>query len=874
MTENKESKSKKKKKKKKSSPLKVFFKIVLILILFFGVAVGGMTLAMIKTAPELDINQVVAANQPSIIYDDKGQAMDTLITDKKRIIIKRNEMPKNLLNAFVSIEDERFYEHGGVDLKRTVGMVFIDIKQILTRKGEFQGGSTITQQLLKNTIFDTDTTNLDSSSIFKRKVTRKVQEWYLAPKLEKAIGKDAVLEAYLNTIYLGGRSIGVEAASQQYFGCSTKDLDLVQCAFLAGLTQSPSVYYPYSKTSKKDASKYKNRTKTVLSKMKDNGYISEAEYNKAIAEVDLDKEKVTNDKTVATIGKSVVNKPTSSSDKYNFEWFSRPVVNEVKKDLKSKYKYTDEEIDNLLTHGNLKIYSTMDKELQLSTQNILNDENNLRVSSNKNKDGITEPQMSAVLVDYHTGQVKVMVGGRGEQPAMSYNRAYDARVAPGSSIKPLTIYSPAIDTKIATAATVLEDSPLSSSLGKKYNGGNSWNPKNSPNKYSGYLNMRDAIKNSVNIYAIKMEDKIGLPVGATYGEKFGLTLNNTDKNSMAALALGELNSGTNTYTMANAYGVFGNNGMYTQPKLYSKVVDKTGKTILEPKVETKAVVSPQTAYIMYDMLKGPIQDGTATRLKSSYNSDIPIAGKTGSTSNFKNLWFCGLTPYYSGSVWIGNKNDQKIYSSDAAYIFGKIMNEAVKNKPNKDIPVPSGINTISVDKVSGLLPTQLSYLDPRGSMVYSELFIDGTEPTERDNIHVSVEINKMTGKLAGKFTPDFLKETRVFIIRNYSPSVFLEDSPYVLPTEVDDYSSPTTPEPTTPEDGNENNNTGDNNNNTNNNNTENNGENTGEGNNNNNEGNTNGNTGDNGNDQNTGNTNGNNSGTPEENATPDNAQTT
>lgn len=796
MTENKESRTKNKKNKKKFKPLKIILISILTLVLFFAVATAGLALAMITTAPELDINQIKSLNQASVIYDDKGDPIDTIITDKKKTVIKYTDMPKDLINAFVSIEDERFFEHKGIDPKRIIGVFLIDAKNILTGNNQLQGASTITQQLLKNTIFDTDTKNLDSKSIIERKIRRKFQEIYLAPKLEKSIGKTAILEAYLNTIYLGGRALGVEAAAQQYFNVNAKDLTLVQCAFIAGLPQSPSIYYPYSRTSIKDPSKYKNRTKAVLTKMRDNGYITESQYKVAISEIDIPRENVTQDDKVATLGKSVLGKATANNDRYNFEWFSRPVVTEVKKDLKEKYHYTDDEIDNLLANGHLKIHSTMDKALQITTQDILDDSNNLRVSSTKDEKGIIQPQASAVLVDYHTGEVKVLVGGRGEQPAMSYNKAYDARVPAGSSIKPLTVYGPAIDTKIATAATVLEDSPLSSNMSKKYNGGNPWNPKNSPNKYSGYLNMRNAIKDSVNIYAIKMEDKIGLETGAAYGKKFGLTLNETDKNSIAALALGELNHGTNTYTMANAYGVFGNNGLYTKPRLYTKVEDKTGKVILETKIDTNKVLSPQASYIMYDLLKEPVRGGTATRANLSYKSDIALAGKTGSTTNFKNLWFCGLNSYYSGSVWIGNKNDQQIYSSDAAYIFGKIMNEAVKNLPHKDISAPSGITSAAVDMVSGLLPTGLSYMDPRGSMVYTELFIEGTVPTTYDDIHVQANININNGRLATESTPTSLIQSRVFLRRDYTPSVYLEDQIYVLPRAFD---NTTIPIPTVPD---------------------------------------------------------------------------
>lgn len=790
MTESKNVKGhqskKNKKKKKKYKPLKIIMISFLILVLFIGIAAGGLALAIIKTAPDLDISTIIAANEASKIFDDKGNYVDSIITDKKRVIIKYEDMPKNLVNAFVSIEDERFFNHKGVDIKRIGGAVFADIKNVIKGKSGLQGGSTITQQLMKITLFETP------GKTFEEKLKRKIQELYLAPKLERQVDKETILEAYVNSIFLGGRAVGVEAAAQQYFGTSVKNLSLTQCAFIAGLTQSPSVYYPYSRTSKKDPSKYINRTKTVLFKMKDNGYINEEQYNKAIADLNTEKSKVTSDKELQTLGTVVIGKPNSSYDKYNFEWFSRAVVSDVKKDLKSKYNYSDDEIENLLVNGGLKIYSTMNKDMQVKTQKILDEDEKLSRLSKKSADGSEQLQASAVLVDYHTGETKVIIGGRGKQPASSYNRALDARVPPGSSIKPITVYGPAIDSKLATAATVLEDSPLPSEMANKYaSGGKPWQPQNSNGRYSGYLNMRNAIKDSVNVYAVKLEDMIGKDTGVAYGEKFGITFDNVDKGSMAALALGELNYGTNTFTMANAYGVFGNNGLYTSPRLYTKVVDRTGKSILETKIETKKVLSPQAAYIMYDLLKEPVRGGTAYRANSSYNnSGIPLAGKTGSSTNFKNLWFCGLTPYYSGSVWVENKFNQGIYSSDAAYLLGKIMNEAVKELPAKDIAAPSGITSASVDRVSGLLPSELSYKDPRGSQVYTELFINGTVPTAVDNIHVLAKINKLTGKLASSFTPSILTESRVFIRRDYTPSVTLGDQAYVLPKELDNTAPP------------------------------------------------------------------------------------
>ncbi|KYH30129.1 transglycosylase domain-containing protein [Clostridium colicanis] len=775
-------KSKKKKKKNGFKVFKIILLSLLVICVLIGVAAGGLALAVIKTAPDLDINEIIAASEASKIYDDKGNYVDSIITPHKKTVIKYEDMPKNLINAFVSIEDERFFKHKGIDLKRIAGVTLTHIKNTLQGKSALEGGggSTITQQLLKTTLYEFQ------NETFAQKIKRKVQEWYLAPKLEKKVGKKAILEAYLNTIFLGGRAIGVEAAAQQYFGTSAKNLNLIQCAFIAGLTQSPSVYYPYSKTSTKDPSKYINRTKTVLSKMKENGYISDKEYEDAIAELNIEKSSVTQDKDVQTLGKTVLGRATSKDDRYNFEWFSRAVVSDVKKDLKEVYNYTDDEIENLLMNGNLKIYSTMNKDLQTKAQQILDEDSKLNSFSRTDKNNIVHPQASLVITDYHTGEVKVIIGGRGKQPAMSYNRALDAKVPPGSSIKPLTVYAPAIDTKLATAATVIEDSPLSPELANKYgSNGKPWQPKNSNGVYSGYLNMRNAIKDSVNLYAIKLEDMIGLDTGVRYGEKFGIKFDDADKHSIAALALGELSYGTNTFTMANAYGVFGNNGLYTEPRLYTRVVDRTGNTILETKIETRKVISPQAAYIMYDLLKEPVRGGTAYRANDSYTSDIPLAGKTGSSTNFKNVWFSGLTPYYSGSIWIENKYQQAIYSSHAAYLFGKIMNEAVKDLPVKDITPPSGITSSAVDRVSGLLPSELSYRDPRGSQVYTELFIKGTVPTTVDNIHVEALVNKFNGKLATPFTPSSLTESRVFIRRDYIPSVPLADQQYVLPRSED-----------------------------------------------------------------------------------------
>lgn len=751
------------KNKTRHKKLKVIL-ISLLTIFIVGIAVtSGVIIAIIKSSPALDVDALLTLNQPSKLYNDDGAFMDTLATNEKRSVISIKDMPDSLKNAFVSIEDERFYTHNGIDIKRITGALYIDILSKIKRSNEIQGGSTITQQLIKNTVLTNKVT-----------ITRKVQEIYLAMKLEKSLSKDQILEAYLNTIFLGGQAYGVEAASQQYFNKKSADLTLIESAFIAGVNQSPSVYYPFSTKSKKNPSIYLNRTKTVLNSMYQNGYISSAQLSTAIKDI--------NDK------KLVIQKPVTTNDKMNYESFTIPAINQVESDLKSQYNYTADQAEHLILNGDLKIYTTMDKTMQDNTQKILNSTNILGVHSTKNL--IVQPQAAAVIVDYHTGEVKTMIGGRGYQPPRSYNRAdSNSFLRPtGSAIKPLTVYGAAIDSKKETAATVIEDSPVPASIGSIYGTpSNPYNPVNSPNIYYGYVTLREAIMHSINVVAVKLEDKIGLSTGVEYGQKFGLTFDADDKSSMAAIALGQLHHGATPLTMAAAYGVFGNAGNYTTPRLYTKVVDRTGKIILSSTVKNSKVLTPQSAFIMYDLLKGPVS-ATGTGPQANFGN-MEVRGKTGTSSDMKNLWFCGLTPYYSASVWIGNDDSSTVngvYSTTAASLWGSIMSSAHSNLPTKTLEQPDGIVTASVCLDSGKIPTDLCAKDPRGSRVYTEMFTKGTIPTENCDIHTSIRVNKFTGKIASAYTPSFLVDTKVYIKRNYVPLVNLLDEPYTIPTIYED----------------------------------------------------------------------------------------
>lgn len=683
---------KSKKKKKRFRILKTILLLLFFIFILTSVAGAGFIFATVKSAPALDVNgTILNLDQPSELYDDKGNEIDTVITSQKRYVITMDEIPSNLANAFVSIEDERFYKHNGIDLKRIAGAFYNDIKSKIHKQNNIQGASTITQQLIKSRMF------LNSSLQNRLSMKRKIQEAYLAIQLEKSLTKKQILEAYMNTIFLGGQANGVEAAAKQYFSKDAKDLNLIQCAFIAGLAQSPSAYSPILSAAQKNPNLYLNRTKLVLFKMKENNYINNSEYQTALN--DLNSSKLQSSFSAYKI-----------SYKYNYEWFSLPAVNEVKKDLKAQYHYTDEEVDSLLRDGNLKIYTTMNTDLQNNVQDKLNKTNYLSENTTTNKNGIVEPQASAVVYDYHTGEVKAMVGGRGDQPPTSYNRAYSNNFlrSTGSSIKPLTVYAPAIDLKIATAGSTIDDSPLSTDLQEKYgSNGSPYNPTDDEAPTNTPMTLRDALGKSSNLVALKLEDKVGLSNGAAYAEKFGLNLNQTDKSSIAAMALGEIH-GTNTLTMAAAYGVFGNNGLYSSPRLYTKVVDRKGNVLLQSNYSTRKVISPQAAYVMFNLLGAPMSTGgTGTNARMELG-DMPAGGKTGSATDYRNLWFCGLTPYYSAAVWVGNDDNSRcgIYSPYAAGIWGQIMAIAVKDKPIKDIAMPSGV-----------------------SMVGNDAFIDGTEPS-------------------------------------------------------------------------------------------------------------------------------------------------
>lgn len=766
------SKTTKKKLKKNPSKIKRFFKYFFLTILITGLLIGvvgvGYIVAVIKTTPHLDVNAIYNLNEPSTVFDDQKQIIDDLPSTEIRYIISYDEMPQNLINAYISIEDERFMSHGGIDIKRILGAAARDVMVILGKQNGIHGASTLTQQLIKNTILATEAST-ESTSLDK--INRKIKEIVLAVQLDKELSKEEIIRSYLNTIPLSGHIYGVEAASRYFFAKNAKDLTLLECAYIAGITQAPTTYSAYNTSSSNYPNGYIRRTQTVLSKMLELGYITQEEFDTAYAQAE------SNDFNFSKL---------DTDYGVNQEWFVYPALSQVKQDLKEKYKYTDEEVNKLLVNGGLKIYTTLNTEMQNAVQEILNERTNLHVDDTSydptDSDGVPKLQASATVIDYKTGQVKVLIGGRGNQPPTSINRAYFDLKSIGSTTKPLTVYGPAIDTKIITAGTPLDDSAVSSEIIKKYNFG-SVNPKNADGSMAGYVTARESLIYSKNLTSIKTVDMLGLDTALEYGKRAGLKYD-AKSHTMSALALGQFEQpadnrdGGNTTILASAYGALVNNGVIYEPSLYTKVEDSTGNVLLEKEPKATTLFSPQTSYILYDILKG-------SSTKSQF-SDIPVAGKTGTTDESDNYWFAGVTPYYSGSVWIGYDIPQKMYggSGSAATLFGKVMNVVHSGLSYTDIEPPSGLVQAKVCKDSGKSPTDLCYQDQRGNRVKTEYFIKGTEPKSVCDVHVKVTVNTSNNKLATDNTPARLLANKVFIKKpNANPNA--DDYPFVVPKKED-----------------------------------------------------------------------------------------
>jgi penicillin-binding protein 1A len=736
--------TKKKKKKKQRNILKGILITLLIICSLTFAAGTGMVAAVIKSAPAIDTDIISNLKQSSILYDKDGNFIESLSTEENRTVVSFNEIPENLKEAVIAIEDERFQKHHGIDIKRIFGAVWHDIKT-MSRE---QGASTITQQLIKNYALTPD-----------KKFTRKFQEMYLATQLERKLSKDQILNAYLNTIFLGGNAYGVQSASMLYFGKDVEKLTLAESALIAGLTQNPAKFNPLSKRNVEARTNnteptYRDRQEKVLNNMLKLGFITEEEHEKAF-----------NEKLVFQTKKPI--------NTMKYQWFVEPAVDQVAKDLAEKFDISEKEAKQRLRTAGYNVYLTIDTNIQDAAQKVIDNDNyykgltvpkNLKTyAADAQSKPKAEPQAAAVIFDYATGEMRAIVGGRGEHELQSLNRATEVPRQPGSSIKPLAVYGPAIDTQLSNPASVIEDTPYTSPDG--------WSPGNSDGQFLGPITIREAIKRSRNLVAVRLGMEVGVNTAADYvKDKFHIstivTSGKTNDKNIAALSLGGMTHGVYPYEMAAAYGVFGNNGMYSEPIMYTKVTDRNGTVILEKTSEQTKSLSPQAAYLMTDMMKEVVKGGAGATGTSANFGSMPAAGKTGTASDYTNAWFAGLTPYYSGAVWIGHdKPNTKVTglkSSLAAKMWGEIMKEAHKGLTVKNFERPSNLVSAQICIDSGKAPSELCSQDVAGARIRTELFAQGTQPVEICDTHLTADIDTRNGKLATPDTPFEFRKTQVF----------------------------------------------------------------------------------------------------------------
>lgn len=732
------------------------FKLVLVVFILIVVVMAGAGFGMMKgildDSPDISKINIKPQGFKTTIYDQDGKVLDTLSTaNSNRVYVYYNEIPKTMVDAFVSIEDERYWKHNGVDIRGIFRAFAKDVSS-----GDFsEGASTITQQLIKNQVFDVgmnETTKL-------QKVERKVQEQYFAIDLEKKYTKKQILEYYLNTIYLGQGVNGVEAAAERYFNKNVKDLTLSEISVIAGITKNPYAYDPviYPEVNNK-------RRMQVLGKMLELGYISQQEYDTA-----------KNDDVYSRIQK--VKQENDENKKYN-SYYVDALLQQLAEDFENYYNIDEDEAYNEIYSGGYSVYAVENQNIQSIVDNVVNDSKYYPEDSSValnytltllDKDGKTnlnydtntmlnyyrtetgksaynniykdesaaraaadtykeamldktggsfvaenfntqiQPQTSVTIIDQSTGYIKAISGGRGKKSEnLGFNRATDAERQPGSCFKVLAAFLPLVDTG-GCLATSFDDAP--------YQFENGTPVKNWYSGYRGWSSLRDAIRDSMNIIAVQAITKVTPAKAFEYLKKEGFTTivdkevaSNGDIYSdiQQATALGGLTHGVTNLEITAAYAGIANMGVYEKPVYYSKVFDHDGNLILDNTDASKRaseMCKATTAWQMIDAMKDCVNSGTGTSAKLQTGGIA--AGKTGTTSNEYDLWFCGMTPYYTGSIWYGYDSNMSCNTSMHKVMWRDIM-DGIANLENhdktKDWVQPDGLEKVTLCQISGLLP--------------------------------------------------------------------------------------------------------------------------------------------------------------------------
>lgn len=719
----------KNKKRKQHSKLKLFLKILLIIFLLLCVAGAGVVSAMMfglfGNDFEITKEELIVGNSNTIVLDKDGNEIANLNTDENRKTISLSEMSPYLPKAYIAIEDKRFYSHSGVDIKRTAGAIL----GAVTGNSSY-GGSSITQQLVKNITKDKARSGLAG-------VVRKMKEWSKAVQVERMISKDQILELYLNIIFVGGNELhGVELGSQYYFNKSAKDLSLAQCAFLAGINNSPNSYSPYdtSLDQEKAGNLRKERTLTVLKEMKTQGMIeNEDEYNAAVKEVEDGLK---------------FEKGYSGTSSYSYH--TAETVKQVIKQVMEEKNISEDLAKNYVYGSGLTIYSTEDQKVQARVEEEFAKTKYQIKGREKNKNGELKndhTQAGMVIIDNQTNQVVAVGGSLGEQKTTGWNRGTQLTRQTGSSMKPLADIVPGLQEKVITAATIYDDAITDFGGGykpKDYN-----NPK-------GYINIRSCIRTSQNIPMVKVMMELTPKKSIEYLKKMGITTLDDTKDANPALSIGGLSKGISPLEMAGAYASIANDGVYTKPIFFTKVVDSSGNTVLTANQEKTRVISEQNAYLTRSIVSEPTKSGgTATYCAIP---GMETCAKTGSTDDYVDRWLCGFTPYYTAACWFGYDNDQEplkvgktTYSVDgrnpAGQLWSSIMKDIHKGLANKNFNKPStGLVQKTICKDTGGVATSSC------TNTYTETFTTDNVP-ENCQGHGTQKICTESGKVANEYCP-------------------------------------------------------------------------------------------------------------------------
>ena len=775
---------KRKRRRRKRSVNGKIGKVAMIVAVIIGFAIAGAALGtvfgILQSTEMLNTSDVMPDSYTSVIYDDEENAVDKLHGSENREYVKLSAITKNMQNAVVAIEDERFYEHNGIDPKGIMRAMVENVKTM-----EFsQGASTITQQVIKNEVLTNE-----------KSITRKVKEQYLAVSLEKALKKQLgskeeakkyVLELYLNTIALHHGLHGVEAASQYYFGKHASELTLAESAMIAGITKHPSKYAP-------DANEEESRKRqlTVLSKMLDLDMITQEQHDEAVAE--------------DVYGHLVCKAADEEQGNAKHNWFVDAAVQQIKEDLVEQKNMTEAQASNLIYSGGLQIHTTMNSYMQETAEAAMkNDSNfpagdgsldvtylisvldtekdpddpssqahyekNATVYSQEEADAFVESvkeelldethtlvldkltvskslQAAMVIMDQQNGQVKAVVGGRGEKPGDSvFNRATQALRQQGSTMKPLAAYAPAIDTGKLMPGSTIVDEPVT------YGG---WSPKNWDGKYIGPTSVRMGIWHSMNVLAVKTFTMVGAETAYDYLLDFGFTTID-ERDKAATTALGGLTQGVSVLEETAAYATIANGGTYYEPMYYTVVYDHDGNVLLDNKdQETHRVLKETTAYMLTDMMRDVITKGTGGQAGIS---GMNVAGKTGTTNDTIDLTFYGYTPYYTGGIWMGYDTQKEIKNAGNAHlrIWSKVMGDIHRHEglANKNFDKPDGLTTITYCSATGLSPTELCSQDYYGKTTHTDLATtDFGGPGGTCTMHKAFDICKESGKIASPNCP-------------------------------------------------------------------------------------------------------------------------